>query len=145
MLTKKIFKLILLLSTFVISTKLLADPDIKIENAYIESTNVGEDMSVAYMSLLSHEDLTLTEITSSKIKTIEMHNTIIDKGIIKMRMMDQIKITHDQIFKFKSGENHLMLMDFKGPLKSGQKINLTFHFKNKKNQLINKSIDVTIK
>jgi len=97
------------------------------------------------MSLLSHEDLILTSVTSPKINTIEMHNTILEKGVLKMRMAHEIKIDHDKTFEFKSGGSHLMLMDFKSPLKVGQKVKLTLHFKDKKNQSFSKSIDAVIK
>jgi copper(I)-binding protein len=97
------------------------------------------------MSLLSHEDLILTSVTSPRIKTIEMHNNIIEKGIMKMRMTNEIKIEHSKTFEFKSGGSHLMLMDFKGPLKAGQKVKLILHFKDKTNHSFDKSIDALIK
>lgn len=142
---KKLLKLILFVITLLISTEILAVPDIKIENAWVGSTEADDDMSVAYMSLFSHEDLILTSVTSPKIKTIEIHNTILEKGIMKMRMVHEVKINHDKAFEFKSGGSHLMLMDFKGPLKAGQKVKLTLHFKDKKNQSFDKSIDAVIK
>ena len=74
-----------------------------------------------------------------------MHNTIIEKGIMKMRMTNEIKIEHGKTFEFKSGGSHLMLMDFKDPLKAGQKIKMTLHFKDKKNQSFDKSINAIIK
>jgi copper(I)-binding protein len=141
----KLFKFILFFVTTLISLEILAEPDLKIEKAWIGSTEPGDDMSVAYMSLLSHEDLILTSVTSSKINTIEMHNTILEKGVMKMRMAHEIKIDHDKTFEFKSGGSHLMLMDFKGPLKAGQKVKLILHFKDYKNQSFDKSIDVVIK
>ena len=143
-LSKKLLKLILFVITFLMSTEILA-ADIKIENAWVASAEANDDMSVAYMSLLSNEDLILTLVTSPKIKTIEMHNTIQEKGIMKMRMTQEIKIYHNKLFEFKSGGSHLMLMDFKGPLKAGEKIKLTFHFKDKKNHSFDKSIDAAIK
>ncbi len=141
----KLFKFILFLIAVLISFETLAEPTLKIENAWVGSTEEGDDMSVAYMSLLSHDDLILTSVTSPKIYTIEMHNTILEKGVLKMRMAHEIKIDHDKIFEFKSGGSHLMLMDFKSPLKAGQKVKLTLHFKDKKNQSFNKSIDAVIK
>jgi copper(I)-binding protein len=74
-----------------------------------------------------------------------MHNTIIEKGVMKMRMTNEIKIEQGKTFEFKSGGSHLMLMDFKGPLKAGQKVKLVLHFKDKKNQFFDKSIDAVIK
>jgi copper(I)-binding protein len=144
-LSNKILKCFLFFIVFLIITEIHAAPDIKIKNAWIASTEEGDDMSVAYMSLFSHEDLILTSITSPTIKTIEMHNTILEKGIMKMRMAHEIKIDHDKTFEFKSGGSHLMLMDFKGPLKAGEKVQLTLHFKDKKNQSFNKSIYAIIK
>ena len=141
----KLFKFILFFIAVLISLETLAEPTLKIENAWVGSTEEGDDMSVAYMSLLSHEDLILTSVTSQKINTIEMHNTILEKGVLKMRMAHEIKIDHDKTFEFKSGGSHLMLMDFKSPLKAGQKVKLTLHFKDKKNQSFNKSIDAVIK
>ena len=75
----------------------------------------------------------------------EMHNTIQEKGVMKMRMAHEIRIDQDKTFEFKSGGHHLMLMDFKGPLKAGQKVKLTLHFKDKKNQSFDKSINAVIK
>ena len=144
-LSKKILKCFLFFIVFLITTEIYAAPDIKIKNAWIASTQESDDMSVAYMSLFSHEDLILTSITSPTIKTIEMHNTILEKGIMKMRMAHEIKIDHDKTFEFKSGGSHLMLMDFKGPLKAGEKVKITLHFKDKKNQSFNKSIYAIIK
>ena len=144
-LSKKILKCFLFFIVFLITTEIYALPDIKIVNAWVAATEESDDMSVAYMSLLSHEDLILTSITSPTIKTIEMHNTILEKGIMKMRMAHEIKIDHDKTFEFKSGGSHLMLMDFKGPLKAGQKVKMTLHFKDKKNQSFNKSIYAIIK
>ncbi|QDD13841.1 copper chaperone PCu(A)C [Candidatus Methylopumilus rimovensis] len=141
----KFLKFTLFIIALLISTDILAARDIRIENAWIGSTDEGDDMSVAYMSLLSHEDLILTSVTSSRIKTIEMHNTIIEKGIMKMRMTNEIKIEHGKTFEFKSGGSHLMLMDFKGPLKAGQKVKLILHFKDKTNHSFDKSIDALIK
>ena len=141
----KFLKFTLFIIAFLISIDILAAPDIRIENAWIGSTDEGDDMSVAYMSLLSNEDLILTSVTSPRIKTIEMHNTITEKGIMKMRMTNEIKIEHGKTFEFKSGGSHLMLMDFKGPLKAGQKVKLVLHFKDKKNQFFDKSIDAVIK
>ena len=144
-LSKKILKCFLFFIVFLITTEIYAAPDIKIKNAWIASTQESDDMSVAYMSLFSDENLILTSITSPTIKTIEMHNTILEKGIMKMRMAHEIKIDHDKTFEFKSGGSHLMLMDFKGPLKAGEKVKLTLHFKDKKNQSFNKSIIAIIK
>jgi copper(I)-binding protein len=144
-LSKKLLNLILLVIALLISTEILAAPNVEIENAWVASAEASDDMSVAFMSLFSHEDLILTSVTSPKIKTIEMHNTILEKGIMKMRMTHEIKIDHGKTFEFKSGGSHLMLMDFKGPLKAGQKVKLTLHFKDKKNQSFNKSIDAVIK
>ena len=144
-LSKKILKCFLFFIVFLITTEIYAVPDIKIVNAWVAATEESDDMSVAYMSLLSHEDLILTSITSPTIKTIEMHNTILEKGIMKMRMAHEIKIDHDKTFEFKSGGSHLMLMDFKSPLKAGEKVKITLHFKDKKNQSFNKSIYAIIK
>jgi copper(I)-binding protein len=141
----KFLKFTLFIIAFLISIDILAAPDIRIENAWIGSTDEGDDMSVAYMSLLSNEDLILTSVTSPRIKTIEMHNTITEKGIMKMRMTNEIKIEHGKTFEFKSGGSHLMLMDFKGPLKAGQKVKLILHLKDKANHSFDKSIDALIK
>lgn len=141
----KFLKFTLFIIALLISTDILAAPDIRIENAWIGSTDEGDDMSVAYMSLLSNEDLILTSVTSPRIKTIEMHNTITEKGIMKMRMTNEIKIEQGKTFEFKSGGSHLMLMDFKGPLKAGQKVKLILHFKDKANHSFDKSIDALIK
>ena len=59
-LSKKILKCFLFFIVFLITTEIYAAPDIKIKNAWIASTQESDDMSVAYMSLFSDEDLILT-------------------------------------------------------------------------------------
>jgi len=144
-LSEKLFKLFLFVIAFLITTEIFAVPEIKIEKAWVAATEEGVDMSVAYMSILSNEDLILTSITSPNIKTIEMHNTFLEKGIMKMRMVHKIKIDRGKTFEFKSGGSHLMLMDFKGSLKTGQEVKMILHFKDKKNQSFKKSINAIVK
>ena len=67
--SKKILKFFLFFIAFLIAPEIFAAPDLKINNAWIASTEEGDDMSVAYMSLLSSEDIILTSITSPTIKT----------------------------------------------------------------------------
>ena len=71
----KLFKFILFFIAVLISFETLAEPTLKIENAWVGSTEEGDDMSVAYMSLLSHEDLILTSVTSPKINTCLLYTS----------------------------------------------------------------------
>jgi copper(I)-binding protein len=56
---------------------------------------------------------------------IEMHVTLREGDVMKMREMKSFEIPAGGSFELKPGGAHLMLLDLKRPLKKGEKVPLT--------------------
>ncbi|MEG3641254.1 copper chaperone PCu(A)C [Magnetococcus sp. PR-3] len=90
-------------------------------------------MSAAFMVLMNHsmDAVSLTGVTSAQFERVEMHRSMPVDGV--MRMVEQPRIpvpAHGQTI-LKPGDWHIMLMMGKGPIKSGDQIDLTLTFDNK--------------
>ena len=104
-------------------------PELKITNNWVRATQDGQDVGAAYMTLASNTDTTLTRIESAVSDSIEIHSMTMDKGVMKMRMLEQLDLKANQPFELAPGGFHLMLFDLKKNLTAGEQVDFTLHFK----------------
>jgi len=114
---------------------------IEIKNQWARASNDGQDVSAAYMTIVSNEDTSLITIDSDVADVIEIHSMSMENGVMKMRMLDTLDLTAGKPTKLSPGGFHLMLFDLKKPLTAGKEAHFTLHFKNKAGQ--EKTISVT--
>lgn len=114
---------------------------IEIKNQWARASNDGQDVSAAYMTIVSNEDTSLIAIDSDVADVIEIHSMSMENGVMKMRMLDTLDLTAGKPTKLSPGGFHLMLFDLKKPLTAGKEAHFTLHFKNKAGQ--EKTISVT--
>ena len=83
-------------------------------------------MSGGYVTLTNNSDMTIsiTSVTSPQFANIEMHETIIENNIARMRPIDELVIAPGNTVKLKRGGKHLMLMQ---PDASIDSITLNFY------------------
>lgn len=84
------------------------------------------NMAAGYLSLrnTSDESITITRVTSPEYGSVEMHETITEDGVSRMRPIGEITIPPGRIFYFKRGAKHLMLMR---PVGAPSSATLKFH------------------
>ena len=114
---------------------------IEIKNQWARASNDGQDVSAAYMTIVSNEDTSLIAIDSDVADVIEIHSMSMENGVMKMRMLDTLDLIADKPTELSPGGFHLMLFDLKKPLTAGKEAHFTLHFKNKAGQ--EKTIFVT--
>ena len=114
---------------------------IEIKNQWVRASNDGQDVSAAYMTIVSNEDTSLIAIYSDVADVIEIHSKSMENGVMKMRMLDTLDLTAGKPTELSPGGFHLMLFDLKKPLTAGKEAHFTLHFKNKAGQ--EKTISVT--
>ena len=66
-------------------------------------------------------------------------------GVMKMRMLDKLALKANQPEKLEPGGFHLMLFDLKKPLKVGENVDFTLHFKDSLGNRIQLSLKSPIK
>ena len=105
-------------------------PEIYITDNWVRATAEGQDVGAAYMTITSASDTSLVKVESSASDSIEIHSMSMENGIMKMRMLEQLDLKAKTPNKLAPGGFHLMLFDLKNPLKAGETVSFSLHFKN---------------
>jgi len=106
--------------------------EIDMENAWIREAPPVSHVQAGYVTFINNQttELTLVEASSAAFKSIEFHKTVEENGAFKMFYFPSITIPHDKPVDFKPGGLHLMLFNPVKPLHAGEKVDITFKFKN---------------
>ncbi len=118
---------------------------VSVENAWVRPTNAGQDVGAAYMTFVSNADASLIHVESSVTKNIEIHSMTMQKGVMKMRMLESIQIKAGEPYKLEPGGFHLMLFDLKKPLTIGEQITFELTFKTKNNVEFKQAVTALVK
>ena len=109
-----------------------ADADINIQNPWVRAAPPSVKVLAAYMRIENNGNRTrtLTGATSPNFEQVEMHNTILHKGLAKMVQEKALEIPPQGSVVFKPGGYHFMLIGPKGVLNPGYKIDMILMFNN---------------
>ena len=118
---------------------------VKLTEAWVRTTNPGQAVGAAYMTLSSAQDVTLTKVESDLTDSVEIHSMSMQNGVMKMRMLDSLPLAAGKPYKLAPGGFHLMLFDLKKPLNVGEQVNFVLHFKSKNNTEFKQNIKVMVK
>lgn len=115
-----------------INPVLAEDAIFEVSKGWVKPTMPGKDLTAAFFELKNNteKDSKLVAVESS-IGTAEMHNTIEEYGVFKMRHMDFVELPANQTTVFRPRAKHIMLMNLPRKLKSGEEVTLVLHFENK--------------
>ncbi len=122
-----------------------AQDEVTIENAWVRPTNAGQDVGAAYMTLVSNSDVSLVHVESSVTKSVEIHSMTMQKGVMKMRMLESLPLNAGKPYKLEPGGFHLMLFDLKKPLMIGEQVTFELTFKTKKNVEFKQTVTASVK
>lgn len=129
MLNKKLYFVLTMLVSMLLACSKQA-PEINITDNWVRATAEGQDAGAAYMTITSASDTSLVKVESSASDSIEIHSMSMENGIMKMRMLEQLDLKAKTPNKLAPGGFHLMLFDLKNPLKAGETVSFSLHFKN---------------
>ncbi len=109
----------------------LSKPKIIVEDPWVRAVPPVSTMSAAFMKVRNagDEDDYLIGARSEVSKITEIHTTVMEDGMMKMRRMKEVKVPAGGLVEFKPMGKHIMLIDLKRPLKAGEKIRITLVFK----------------
>jgi hypothetical protein len=114
---------------------------IVISDAWARATPPGAKTGAAYVTVTNkgkEADKLLSAATPVAGKA-QLHTTITDNGVMKMRPVSAIDLKPGASVTLKPGGMHLMLMNLKQPLKDGDSFPIAFTFEKAG------KIDVTVK
>ncbi len=106
-------------------------PQIQIEDAWVRAVPPVSKMSAAFLKIRNsgdEEDL-LVGVRTSVSRVAEVHTTVMERGVMKMRRLESVRIPAGETVEFKPMGKHIMLIDLKRPLRPGDRVKLILVFK----------------
>ena len=102
------------------------DSQIMITDINIIQPLPGKSISAGYFTLTNNTEslIEITKITSPDFESIQIHDSVLDEGIVKMQRIDSLQIKAKSRLVLENGGKHLMLIDKKN---SSEMISLNFY------------------
>lgn len=116
--------------------------ELTIKDAYVRATPPHAQNSAAFMIIKNStsEKQKLISAKSDIAARVELHNHILQDGLMKMRQVDQITIEAGAEQALQPGSYHIMFIGLKQPLVDGESVQLQLHFDNGEAITINAQI-----
>jgi copper(I)-binding protein len=120
----KPFKLVAALGGLALATPLaLAQTTVK--DAWVRGTVAPQKATGAFMQITSAQGGKLVSARSPLAGVTEVHEMAMEGDVMKMRAVSAVDLPAGKAVELKPGGYHVMLMDLKQPLKSGESVPLT--------------------
>jgi periplasmic copper chaperone A len=132
-------------AALLLTCTLSAQAGITISDAWVRATRPGQEVGAAYMTLSSSDWSCLTKVSSAAAGAIEIHSMSMDKGVMKMRMLEHLELPAGKPVKLAPGGFHLMLFVLKKPLVAGGTIEVELTFEDAKSKIETKKVKLPIK
>jgi copper(I)-binding protein len=98
---------------------------VTVTDAYVRSTVKGQMATAAFMKLQSAKDARLVEAKSPVAGVVEIHEMVMQDNVMRMRAVDAVDLPAGRKVELKPGGYHVMLMDIKQRVKTGDVVPVT--------------------
>jgi copper(I)-binding protein len=105
-----------------------AGAQVVVKDAWARSTVPGQSVGGAYMRIESSVPVSLVAASSSAAKSVEIHESSMEGGVMRMRAVRKIDLGPGKPVELKPGGYHIMLMELARPLAKGGKVPLRLTF-----------------
>jgi copper(I)-binding protein len=105
----------------------------------------GVDVTAGFATVKATSDLKVIKVSNKNFKKIELHSMKMTNGVMEMRKLTEPKLGPNSPLVLSPGNDHLMLFGLKEKLEPGESLDLTFVFKDGKNNKITKEFKFIVK
>ena len=119
--------------------------EITISEAFIKMPRPGVDVTAGFATVEATSDLKVIEVSNKNFKKIELHSMKMANGVMQMRKLIEPELGPNSPLVLSPGNDHLMLFGIKKKLEIGENLDLTFVFKDGKNNKITKAFKFVVK
>lgn len=133
-------KKLLLLTLFIISTSIHADSSkITFSDGWIKQLPPVVPVRAGYIKIDNPSDVEveITSLHSDVFEAVEMHETTMEAGMMKMAELFSVKLPAKSKVELKPGAKHIMFITPKFPLAIGDSVKMTVTFSDQKTQVVN--------
>lgn len=123
----RLLRRLLLLTLLVASPLSLASGDIEIRDAWIPEGPPVAAVLAGFMTIVNHgkEKVSIVTVSSPDFSTIEIHQTLTEGGMSRMRKLDKLTVYANDDVQLRPGGIHLMLIKPQRALHAGDSVTLT--------------------
>lgn len=122
-----------------------AHAEVTVKDAWIRGVVPGQHATGAFMQLTSSADTALVSVATPAAKTSEIHNMVLDNGVMRMRAMSSLPLSAGKTVDLKPGGYHVMLLDLTEPLKEGTTVPLTLTFSDAAGKRSTQTVNATVR
>ena len=97
---------------------------VKVDNAWVRGAVPGQLSTGAFLDMTSARDAKVARIESPVAGVVEVHASETKNGMMTMRAVPAIALPAGKPVRFAPGGYHIMLMDLKQPVKTGDTVPL---------------------
>ena len=127
----KALHVILSSALLALSTTTAFAGDIEIKAPWVRGTVAGQMAAGAFMEVTSKSGATLVGAASPVAGVTEIHEMKMDGGVMKMRAVPRLDLPAGKPVILGPGGYHVMLMNLKQTIKTGDSVPLTLQFEGK--------------
>ena len=119
--------------------------DIDVKSAWARPTVAGQMGTGAFMHLKSRDGARLLGASSDVAGVVEIHEMAMEGNVMRMRPIRSLDLPAGSTVELKPGGHHVMLMDLKRPLATGEKINVELRLETRDKKLVTQPIEIEIR
>ncbi len=116
-----------------------------VSDAWARSTVKGQMASVAYMTVTSATPGRLVGVTSPAAAVVQVHEMSMQGTVMKMRAVDAVDLPAGKPVELKPGGIHVMLMDLRQPLASGDRVPLILRIEGPDRKIVEQAVSVEVR
>jgi periplasmic copper chaperone A len=104
--------------------------DLQVRHPWSRATPPGATVAVGYMEIRNRgaQPDRLLSVSTPVAKRVEMHVTLREGEVMKMRQVESFEIPARERFALRPGGSHLMLVDIAQQLEKGARFTMTLRF-----------------
>ena len=119
--------------------------DIDVKSAWARPTVAGQMGTGAFMHLTSKEGARLLGASSDVAGVVEIHEMAMQGNVMQRRAIRSLDLPPGSTIELKPGGHHMMLMDLKRPLATGEKIKVELRLETRDRKLVTQPVEVEVR
>ncbi len=120
------------LACLLVPATVAAQQNVEVTNAWARATVPGQIVGGVYMDIRSPAAARLVAASSPAAATVQIHHMRMENGVMKMSAVAGVDLPPGQIVKLAPGGYHVMLIDLRKPLATGETVPVTLTIENDK-------------
>ena len=119
--------------------------DIDVKSAWVRPTVAGQMGTGAFMHLTSRDGARLLGASSDVAGVVEIHEMAMEGNVMRMRPIRSLDLPPGSTIELKPGGHHMMLMDLKRPLATGEKIKVELRLETRDKKLVTQPVEIEVR